>query len=238
MPDITSLANATATAATTTSSNTSLLGTDGAMGKTDFLQLLVAQMSNQDPLNPQEGTEFASQLAQYSSLEQLMNLNTTAGTLLQASTNSDNIALLNTIGKDVLYYGNQFSFNGEPVEMGYALASDATDVSVEIVLDGRTVRTISGTDLEKGNHTFTWDGLDKDGNAAPKGDYTIEITANNSGTAVVNQSVLKSSVTSVNLDPSSGATLTTTLGAIESYSSILGIYQGNNSPATPETPSV
>lgn len=232
--DITSIANTTATNSTNSSST---VGNDEDLGKVDFLNLLVAQMSNQDPLNPDEGTEFAAQLAQYSSLEQLMNLNTIAGTMLQASANSDNIALLNTIGNDVLYYGNEFNFDGEPVEMGYALATDATEVTVDIILDGQTIRSISAEELSQGNHTFTWDGLDKDGNPAPKGDYTIEVAASKSGTDVVSATVLKAEVTSVNLDPSSGATLTTTLGGIKSYSYILGIYQRNESPVQPETPS-
>lgn len=221
--DITSITNATAT------SNTNSSTDDDTIGRVDFLNLLVAQMSNQDPLNPDEGTEFAAQLAQYSSLEQLMDLNTTANTMLEASANSDNIALLSTIGNDVLYYGNEFSFDGEPVEMGYALAGDATEVSVEILLDGQTIRNISAEDLTQGNHTFEWDGLDNTGNLAASGDYTIEITANKSGTDVVSASVLKAEVTSVNLDPSNGATLTTTLGEIQSYSYILGIYQRDSS---------
>lgn len=49
----------------------------GAMGKDQFLQLLVAQMKNQDPLNPMDGTQMASQLAQFSTVEQLQSANDT-----------------------------------------------------------------------------------------------------------------------------------------------------------------
>ncbi|MEO7103727.1 MAG: flagellar hook capping FlgD N-terminal domain-containing protein [Gemmatimonadaceae bacterium] len=48
----------------------------GAMGETQFLQLLVSQMKNQDPMNPMDGKDLAAQLAQFSSVEQLMNINT------------------------------------------------------------------------------------------------------------------------------------------------------------------
>src|SRR5690625_2371676 len=49
--------------------------TNSALGQQEFLHLLVAQMQNQDPLNPMDGTEFASQLAQFNSVEQLIHLN-------------------------------------------------------------------------------------------------------------------------------------------------------------------
>ena len=49
----------------------------GAMGKDQFLQLLVAQMKNQDPDSPMDGTQMAAQLAQFSTVEQLQNANTT-----------------------------------------------------------------------------------------------------------------------------------------------------------------
>ncbi len=46
------------------------------MGKDEFVKLLVTEMKNQDPLNPMDGKELAAQLAQFSSVEQLMNINT------------------------------------------------------------------------------------------------------------------------------------------------------------------
>ena len=55
-------------------SNTTLTGTNSDLGKDDFLQLLVAQLSNQDPMNPQDGAAFVAQLAQFSSLEQLISI--------------------------------------------------------------------------------------------------------------------------------------------------------------------
>jgi flagellar basal-body rod modification protein FlgD len=61
----------------TTSSNSS--STDALGNEQMFLQLLVAQLQNQDPMNPADGTQFVAQLAQFSSLEQLISLNTTVG---------------------------------------------------------------------------------------------------------------------------------------------------------------
>ncbi len=71
---ITSGLNATAAAPSTTSSSSSTSNA-GQADENEFLQLLVTQMQNQDPLNPQDSTEFVAQLAQFSSLEQLININ-------------------------------------------------------------------------------------------------------------------------------------------------------------------
>jgi flagellar basal-body rod modification protein FlgD len=70
-------ASAQTTGAATTAPNTTAdLTPGGAMGKNEFVKLLVAQMQNQDPLNPMDGKELAVQLAQFSSVEQLININT------------------------------------------------------------------------------------------------------------------------------------------------------------------
>ncbi len=82
-----------------------------ALGKDEFLKLLVAQMKNQDPLNPSGGEQMAAQLAQFSSLEQLQNINATLGA--QAPTQEavvatlQNSAALSTLGKTVVAQGDQ-----------------------------------------------------------------------------------------------------------------------------------
>ena len=89
----------------------SMGGPGGQMGKTEFLQMLVAQLRHQDPMNPMDGQQFAAQLAQFSSVEQLVNLNDkldlqaeSAAALVYASNN--NVALA-TLGKPVVAVGNQ-----------------------------------------------------------------------------------------------------------------------------------
>jgi flagellar basal-body rod modification protein FlgD len=71
------------------------------LGKDDFLKMLIAQLKNQDPLNPQEGSEFAAQMAQFSSLEQLTNLNTTLEAQSQNSLNLFNAQAINLVGKEI-----------------------------------------------------------------------------------------------------------------------------------------
>ena len=97
-----------------TSAMSSIAG--GAMGKDQFLKLLVVQLQNQDPLNPMQGDQMASELAQFSSLEQLQQINTTltgqqtsSGALLGAIQAS---AAINTLGHTVIAVGNQVEIGG------------------------------------------------------------------------------------------------------------------------------
>ena len=81
----------------------------GDLGKEDFLTLLVAQLQNQDPMNPEDATEFTAQLAQFSSLEQLFNINESMESLASAQIQSDRFATMDLIGKTVSYQDGDFS---------------------------------------------------------------------------------------------------------------------------------
>ncbi len=221
--DTTTTVNAASKTITAKSPNSNVLSQD-IMGKEEFLTLLVAQLKHQDPLNPDEGTEFTAQLAQFSSLEQLMNMNKNIEAMNTSSTNSDNIALLSTIGKDVLYTGDTFDYSDGSQEIGYLLPEDASSVRLDISLNGQIIKTINGTELTKGSHTYLWDGKTSDGEQAPPGNYTLKVTAEGASGGITAGALIKSSVTGVNLDPLLGASLTTKVGEIESYANILGIY--------------
>lgn len=194
------------------------------MGKQDFLTLLVAQLQNQDPLNPDNPTEFTAQLAQFSSLEQLFTLNESMTNMAAATANSDRLSTLGTIGKEVAYNGSSFNFTGEPVEIGYQLDGPASSVNLSLQLNGTTVATLQGKELSAGNHYLTWDGLTKDGLQASSGKYTIVIEAKAAaGETVAAAPLIKSEVTGVDLGGDSGGTLQTKAGEI-AFTSILGVY--------------
>jgi flagellar basal-body rod modification protein FlgD len=162
------------------------------MGKDEFLKMLVTQLRYQDPMNPLKGTEFAAQLAQFSSVEQLTNLNTQMETSLQANstlTSSINNALAATlIGKQVRAAGDTFKYSGqEQIKLGYSLDQNVKTVEVKILdAGGGVVRTLRTNETLKGDHTLTWDGKDENGNLLAQGQYTIKVEALNTSDAAVN----------------------------------------------------
>jgi flagellar basal-body rod modification protein FlgD len=197
---------------------------DAVMGKQDFLTLLVAQLQNQDPLSPDDPTEFTAQLAQFSSLEQLFTLNESMNKFVTSNANSDRLSTLSTIGKDVAYTASSFKFTGDPIELGYKLDGQASAVTLALQLDGATIATLQGKELNTGNHYLTWDGLTKDGAKAPVGNYKIVLQAKAiDGESVAVSPLIKSEVTGVDLGGESGGTLITKAGET-AFNSIIGVY--------------
>ncbi|HUI10298.1 MAG TPA: flagellar hook capping FlgD N-terminal domain-containing protein [Bacteroidota bacterium] len=157
------------------------------MGQDDFLKLLISQLQNQDPMNPMDGTQFASQLAQFASVEQLNNINTTLQSSISASqllNQSISNALSTTvIGKEVRATGSTFAYGGSgAMNVGYTLPSAAVAAQVKIVdQNGNVVRTINGTGVTAGDVDVAWDGKTDAGTQAAAGTYTVQVTATDAG---------------------------------------------------------
>jgi len=153
------------------------------MGQDDFLKMLVTQLQNQDPLNPMDATQFASQLAQFTSVEQLNNINTTLQSSISASqllNQSISNALSTTvIGKQVRASGTTFAYDGSgAMKVGYTLPSAASTAQLKIVDQyGNVVRTINGTSVAAGDADVSWDGMTDAGTQAGPGRYTVQVTA-------------------------------------------------------------
>jgi flagellar basal-body rod modification protein FlgD len=151
------------------------------LGKEDFLRLLVAQLSAQDPLNPMEATEFTAQLAQFSSLEQMTNINSTLEELVAAQQAMGNSSLISIIGKFVDIPGNSFEYTqGETTNLTYNLGAEADTTKIEIYNSaGALVNTLNGPGAE-GSNLAVWNGLDSQGNPVGAGFYTFKIQATDS----------------------------------------------------------
>ncbi|KAA3617620.1 MAG: hypothetical protein D8M58_01320 [Calditrichaeota bacterium] len=168
------------------------------LGKEEFLNLLVAQLQNQDPLNPMEGQEFASQLAQFSSVEQLTsidgNIEDSINTDFVLSQTINNTLATTLIGKQITALGNQVELQPDtPVNLHFELADFTENVSVNVMdAAGNIVRTIEANNLSSGIQSVEWDGLDKDGLELPEGTYTFEVDAtDNEGTAIDVQELIR-----------------------------------------------
>lgn len=144
-----------------------------------FLKLLVAQIANQDPLKPMEGTEFVSQLSQFAMVEQaisqsnhLDNLSTQLGGIA----NNDATALA---GKRVTMRGQTMAFDGvTATKSAVTLDGPAASVTAEVVdANGKVVRTIDIGGRPGGVVSVTWDGKDASGQPAAKGTYSLRVKA-------------------------------------------------------------
>lgn len=149
------------------------------MGKEDFLNLLVTQMRNQDPLNPMDNTEFSAQLAQFSSLEQLFNVNENLKSMQDGQKLSQQAQAVNYIGKSVEANNKTFSLaEGGAAKLTYSLGAPATYVSIGIYAqDGTLVKTIETKGGQAGKYQVDWNGLDSKGQKVPAGVYSFDVVA-------------------------------------------------------------
>ncbi len=175
---------------------------NSSLGKEDFLILLVAQLQNQDPLNPSDPTEFTAQLAQYSSLEQLMTVNQNIENMAAAAQSQQQLSALGLIGREVIVDRSDFQLGDGDVALGYSLDARADRVELHVQDSrGRSVAIIRPTELSAGTHFVSWDGTDNNGLPLPSGNYKLSVLALDSrDEGIPNQALLKSVVTGVDLE--------------------------------------
>ena len=149
------------------------------MDKDAFLKLLVTQLQNQDPLEPTDNTEFVAQLAQFSSLEGINNLNTSMDGISRSITGMQDISSAGLVGRFARTEGSTFeAINGVDSEFGFEIDSPASSVKVSIAdSKGRVVRNLDMGSLPTGDHRIAWDRTDNEGMQLGAGAYTFKITA-------------------------------------------------------------
>lgn len=184
-------------------SGTSSTPTSSIVGKEDFLKLLVTQLQYQDPLNPAESTEFTAQLAQFSSLEQLTNVNENLEYLQLYQASINNAQAVDFIGKTVTTKGNTIGVSdGVSENIAFELPEDAAGVTLSIYdASGQLAATIEAGPLSEGKQSITWNAEDQEGNTVSDGDYTFEVGAVDSeGNVVEVSSFSKAVVTGVTFE--------------------------------------
>lgn len=174
----------------------------GTLSKDQFLKLLIEQLKHQDPLSPMQNTEFTSQMAQFSQLEQLYNVNTNLGTMAQASLSANNAQAVSLIGKEVKAAGNSLEVKGGKVsEMAFSLPENAATATVSISdAKGNVVATIDTGAKDMGDNTVTWDGHDAAGQPVASGTYTFSVSAHNlAGDSITADTYMRGTVKSVSI---------------------------------------
>jgi len=177
---------------------TASTGPNSTLGRDEFLQMLIAQLENQDPLNPQDATEFTAQLAQFSSLEQLISIEDGIAGLAESQGISQRLGMAALIGSDVVVESSQIPVGdaGPIAEARFLLASGASATAVTVFdANGLPVRVLDLGARSQGEHGVSWDGLDASGQPVAPGIYGFAVTALAGEEAVESVSFVRGRVT-------------------------------------------
>lgn len=149
-----------------------------------FMTLLIAQLENQDPLNPMENAEMTSQLAQINTAGGISDLNDTLGRITDQIDSGRTLEAAELIDKGVMVPGEQVLVGGEGTVTPFGLELEAPADQVEVTISdgsGREIRSMDLGGMGAGAHTFVWDGKANDGAAVPDGAYRISVEASAGG---------------------------------------------------------
>jgi flagellar basal-body rod modification protein FlgD len=224
----------TATTSTTGSSGASTSASSlpsGALDQNSFLQLLMAQMQNQDPTAPTDSTTFVTQLAQFTEVQQVSAQTSTLSSIqtqLQSMGNSQAYAL---VGKTVTVNSNMMTSNGSFASPAtVTLGSAASGVSIAVQdSSGNTVRTMTAGAAPAGAYQITWDGKEDNGSSAPAGTYTAQVTATGNNGQAVGITTTSTGVVQQVAISNGTPTLTLANGAVAPVSQLAGVVSSAGS---------
>jgi flagellar basal-body rod modification protein FlgD len=141
-----------------------------------FLTLLTTQLQHQDPLSPLDTNQFTSQLVQFASVEQQINMNTSLSTLISLQQTAQATAALGFLGATVVVGGNTAQLANGQASWNFAVANPATATINVSNASGQLVYSTTQA-VQPGTQTFVWNGRNSVGNVMPPGSYTVSITA-------------------------------------------------------------
>ena len=145
----------------------------------NFLTLLTAQLTNQDPLSPMDTNQFTQQLVAFTEVEQSVNTNANLEDLISLIQQNELAGAVGYIGKEIQAPGDKAPLEGGKAKWSYTLDAEAKEVTLKILdKDGKSVFTKTG-ETGKATHDFTWDGKNNSGVAQPEGLYTLSVAAKN-----------------------------------------------------------
>ena len=182
------------------------------LGQDDFLRLMITQLKNQDPMKPLDPSQYVGQLAQFSSVAGLKEVNTSIASLTDSLRGNRVLDGANMIGRTVIAEGNQV-YLGAPSEDRVGIAGAVNipkgTTSLQLIVkdaSGATIKT-AALDHASGLHGFQWDGTNDAGTAVAAGSYKVELLANVAGKTESLKTSIAAGVSSVALDPVTGSLL-------------------------------
>ncbi|MEO5336389.1 MAG: flagellar hook assembly protein FlgD [Magnetospirillum sp. WYHS-4] len=174
-----SLIGSTAAAASTSDSSGTAAASKQKLDEdlNQFLNLLVTQLKNQDPLSPMDANEFTTQLVQFASVEQQIYQNSNLEKLYTLQQSNQVASLVNYMNTTIEYEGKDVNIeDGGGAKIKYQLGSNAKNAYITIKDEnGDTVFT-QGAETDTDLHTFEWDGKDSQNNQVPAGVYEVWVT--------------------------------------------------------------
>ncbi len=149
------------------------------LGKDEFFKMMVNQMQHQDPMKPHDNEQMVAQLAQFSSLEQMANVNKNLESMMNNQASYAQLGAAALIGKFVTADASRVSHvEGKMSDLKFELPKDAKKIRVSILNDrGESIREIENFDSKKGDVKMDWDGKRSNGLPAPTGQYMISVLA-------------------------------------------------------------
>jgi flagellar basal-body rod modification protein FlgD len=178
-----------------------------SLGQQDFLKLMTQQLQDQDPLHPVDNAEFFSQIAQFSTVAGITQLNSSFSSLASQLASNQSLQAASLIGHGVLVPGNTVQMSGSGLA-GAVEVPASGDVTVSIKSSsGALVGTLDLGVQSAGTVPFSWDGKDAAGNSLPAGTYTLSAQVGSGGSAQAATTDVAAVVNSVSMSSSGALTL-------------------------------
>lgn len=186
------------------SKKTRAVGND-KLDKDAFFKLMLAQMKNQDPTNPLKSHEMAAQLASFSSLEQMQNMNTTLTELKNGQKPTEQFQVLNLLGKGVAGDSSRVTRNqgDKSHDFVFNLPMKAKEAEIRVRnADGEVIKSYKLNNLKEGENRLPWNGQDENGNTVPAGEFQFFIEAKNEqGQKMAIKTDFEGTISGVNYTP-------------------------------------
>ncbi|MEO6078244.1 MAG: flagellar hook assembly protein FlgD [Steroidobacteraceae bacterium] len=186
------------------------------LGQAQFMQLMIAQLRNQDPTKPMDPSEFLGQLAQFGTVSGIQDMQKSLTTLSDALRSSQLLGGTSLVGRSVLATADTAMLGATGSINGAIDIPESTTAAVLVVTDasGQLIRRLP-LSTQQGMTEFQWDGTDETGQRVPAGNYTIAAIASVGGADQQLETQLASRVGSVTLDPATNnLTVNTDIGPI------------------------
>ncbi len=170
----------------------------------DFMTLLVAQIQNQDPMSPMDNAEFTGQLTQFSMLDDMDAMNSKLDDNILVGQSINNTAMLSLVGKDVTVAGDAAWVDADGVSQSMVASDGPGTATVEVKDETGTVVATYTTQVAAGLSDISWDGKLENGDAAPEGRYTLDVSIEEDGAPVGFTTLMTGAVESLRYENNAG----------------------------------